>query len=87
MKHLTRAWWVCLSDRFGNVSHRTLGDFLAGNRRDVVNGTATGPVAVALAASLDQSQDAGRVVRGEIRAAKMERNFAVAEENRGNDER
>jgi hypothetical protein len=67
---MTRDWWVTLCDEHGHVKHRPLGEWLGQNRMACVNGTSGGPVAVALAGSLDGSQEAGRKVKRQIAAAR-----------------
>jgi hypothetical protein len=67
---LTRDWWVCLCDRFGNVSHKPVGEWLGLNRRACIEGAAADPLAVALAASLDASQEAGVLVKRQVASKK-----------------
>jgi len=66
---LTREWWVCLCDEHGNVRHLTVGDWLGANRLELLQGTEE-TLPVALADSLDSSQEAGRIVKRQIAAAR-----------------
>jgi hypothetical protein len=65
---LTSDWWVCLCDKHGNVRHLTVRDWLGANRLDLLQGTDEA-LPVALADSLDSSQEAGRIVKRQIAAA------------------
>jgi len=66
---LTSDWWVCLCDQHGNVRHLTVREWLGANRLDLLQGTDE-TLPVALADSLDSSQEAGRIVKRQISAAR-----------------
>jgi hypothetical protein len=65
---LTSDWWVCFCDQHGNVRHLTVREWLGANRLDLLQGTDI-TLPVALADSLDSSQEAGRIVKRQIAAA------------------
>jgi len=80
---LTRDWWVCLCDEYGNAHHMTVGEWLGANRLALLQGGCEAQ-AVALADSLDSSQAAGRIVKRQIAAARIAAaDAAVAAENGG----
>jgi hypothetical protein len=76
---LTSDWWVCLCDKHGNVRHLTVREWLGANRLDLLQGTDE-TLPVALADSLDSSQEAGRIVKRQI--AEKRKGEAGTEEQR-----
>lgn len=73
---LTRSWWVCLSDMHGNVRHVPVGDLLESYRDRLLAGTEE-TLPVALADSLESSQEAGRIVKRQIAAAREKKIFTA----------
>lgn len=71
--HVTKDWWICFSDANGNVRHKPLGEWLLGNQlvlieRGAEDGESVDDVQpVALAATLEGSQEAGRRFKRRVR--------------------
>jgi hypothetical protein len=63
----------------GNVRHMTVGEWLGSNRLALLQGDSESLV-VALADSLDNSQEAGRVVKRQISAARAAQRSDVGDQ-------
>ena len=74
-----------MCDKHGNVRHLTVRDWLGANRLDLLQGTDE-TLPVALADSLDSSQEAGRIVKRQIAAAREQQtdDGRLKTEDRGN---
>jgi hypothetical protein len=84
---ITESEGVCLCDKHGNVRHLTVRDWLGANRLDLLQGTDEA-LPVALADSLDSSQEAGRIVKRQISAAKAAQHGAGSmEQSKGEENR
>lgn len=70
--HVTKEWWICFSDQHGNVRHQPLGEWLGLNQFMLMEQQAEESLPVALASTLEGSQEAGRRFKRRIREKNAE---------------